>query len=245
MGSVGTPYEATQIVPIRHGLTDYYCLGAGRFENGVLRAGTIVDSDNSVFVMLKCTSVANQVWTSTKDIPGWATISEHVGLSTFPPEYTMSEDLPLSTASMQYINEQAAQLVNQRFRMENSPLGKTAVLEWLYINTDKRPDSVYGLVGNSLSDGVLAGFKEQPQGGNAVYYYIQNTDGQGYRRYLYLQCSVDGLYGYVEDCRPTTILPEGASNWQPLEVTSQQFDELRAVYNMVGNQAINLKYEHS
>ena len=146
---------------------------------------------------------------------------------------------------MQYINEQTSQLVNQRFRMINAPLGQAAVTRWLETNISQEYRTVYGLVGNSLSDGILAGFKEEPEGGNAVYYYIQNTDGQGYKRYLYLQCSVDGLNAYVEDARWTTIMPEGGSNWQALEVTDQQFNELRAAYNMIGNSAIKLKYEHS
>lgn len=195
--------------------------------------------------MLKCTSVANQIWTTTKNVNGWATISEHDGISQLPEGHQATEDIPLSTATMQYVNQQAAQLVGQRFRMLNTPVGQDAVLSWLYLNISKVPRTVYGLVGNSLSDGVLAGFKEEPQGGDPVYYYIQSTDSQGYKRYLYLQCSVDGLNGYVEDCRWTTILPEGASNWQPLEVTSQQLDELRSAYNMIGDRAIKLKYEHS
>lgn len=245
LGSVGTPYEVTQIVPVRLVLSDFYCLGVGLLSDGSLRAAALVDSDTDKFIKLNCTAVGNQVWTSTKNINGWATISEHIGLSEKPSSYTITDMIPLSTASMQYINEQASQLVGQRFRMANAPLGQDAVLTWLYNNISQTPRTVYGLVGNSLSDGVLAGFKEEPQGGDAVYYYIQYTDGQGYRTYLYLQCSVDGLNGYVEDCRLTTILPEGASNWQPLEVTDQQLNDLRTAYNQIGNSAIKLKYEHS
>lgn len=245
LGTVGTEAELTQIVPVRLGLSDFYCLGAGLLADGVLRAAALVDSETSKRIKLNCTAVANQVWTSTKNIHGWATISEHIGLADKPSGYGVTDIIPLSTASMQYINEQAVQLVGQRFRMANAPLGQAAVTTWLNVNISAQSRTVYGLVGNSLSDGILAGFKEQPQGGDAVYYYIQNTDGQGYKRYLYLQCSVDGLNGYVEDCRWTTILPEGASNWQALEVTDQQLNELRAVYNMIGNSAIRLKYEHS
>lgn len=245
MGTVGTPNEVTQVVPIRLGLSEEYCLGAGLYNEGVLAAGILKDSTTGNVVKLNCTAVANQIWTSTKNVTGWATISEHIGLNTLPPDYVRILDIPLSSASIQYINEQAAQLVGQRFRMTNEPVGQAAVTTWLYLNISKQPRTVYGLVGNSLSDGVLAGFKEEQQGGNVVYYYIQNTDGQGYKRYLYLQCSVDGLNGYVEDCRWTTILPEGASNWQPLEVTDQQLNELRSAYNMIGNSAIKLKYEHS
>lgn len=245
MGTVGTEAEVTQVVPVRIGLSDFYCLGAGLLADGVLRAAALVDSESSKRIKLNCTAVANQVWTSTKNVTGWATISEHIGLVDKPSGYRITEIIFLSTATMQYVNEQAAQLVGQRFRMANAPLGQEAVLTWLNINISSAHRTVYGLVGNSLSDGVLAGFTEEPAGGNPVYYYIQNTDSQGYKRYLYLQCSVDGLNGYVEDARWTTIMPEGGSNWSALEVTDQQFNELRAVYNMVGDRAIKLKYEHS
>lgn len=245
LGTVGTPYEVTQIVPVRLGLSDYYCLGVGLVADGVIKASALVDSQTSKLIKLNCTAVANQVWTSTKSVNGWATISECFGISEQPSGITITEKIPLSTASMQYVNEQALQLVTRRFNMVNAPVGQEAVTTWLNLNISQQSRTVYGLVGNSLSDGVLAGFKEESQGGNAVYYYIQNTDGQGYKRYLYLQCSVDGLNGYVEDCRWTTILPEGASNWQALEVTDEQLNELRKAYNMVGNRAIKLKYEHS
>lgn len=245
LGTVGTPYEVTQVIPVRISLSDYYCLGVGLLTDGVLRATPLVDSETSKLIKLNCTAVANLIWTSTKDVSGWATISELIGLSDKPALYNITGKIPLSTASMQYINQQAAQLVNQRFKMVNAPVGPDAVIYWLESNTSHRPASVYGLVGNSLSDGILAGFREEEVGSDPVYYYIQNTDGQGYKRYLYLQCSVDGLNGYVEDCRWTTILPEGASNWQALEVTDQQLNELRSAYNMIGNNAIKLKYEHS